>query len=130
MIDPEDYIKKSGVDGVLGDIVEEVTLLPDEADLAEKIAAPPGQVNGVLDRVAEAEAQVVGLQCNQKVSFLGILCPIVCAEKDRVQIQHGNTLIWLPIDEAVKALGSQDRSEPKRKWDALYRNPLLKPHRP
>lgn len=122
-------VKMNPVDGILDEVVEHLERT-EGVQRAPVEEAPPRAVNGVLDQVEAAEAASVGLRCNHSVVFLGVVCPIVCDEGDFVQIQHGNNVLRVAKDQVLKTVGSAERREPNRKWDALYRNPLLKPHRP
>jgi hypothetical protein len=93
-----------------------------EVEVTKESPDANSPVRGLLKRIEEASKESVGLHANHTITFAGMICPIICETDDKIQIQHGHTKLWLPRDQASKALSAR-KKEPKEKWMSIFVSP-------
>ena len=87
------------------------------------------KVTGTFATIENAMVEKGKIQPNDNVMFLGLICPVLSVNGDKVKIRHGNNVLELPISKVSKVLSCLTKQKVKRKWTSRYRNPLLPPHR-
>lgn len=92
-----------------------------EVEVTKESPDDSSRVKGIFKKIEEASREVQELRANNTVTFLGLICPIVCEEENRVQIIHGHTKIWIPRDKASRVLSGR-KKEQSEKWSSIFVN--------